>query len=119
MKSKAILLTALGCASAMVFLGQTPAPTPAARSRVLEYGGCGREISEWIASKCKNPHPSRRRRGRRGTWRGGCARRSGPRRSGPRRRWCSCESCRTAGAERLHRDSDSRCDCGRKKWKSV
>jgi sugar lactone lactonase YvrE len=62
MKSKGILITALGCLGAMAVLGQTPtppaAPTPPQQGPGVQAPADAR-YPEWIMSKCKMPPPPR------------------------------------------------------------
>ena len=59
MTSKEMLITALGCLGAIVVLGQTPAPPPAAPAAPQEGPGvqapADARYPAWIAKNCKNP----------------------------------------------------------------
>src|SRR5690242_3456092 len=60
MRSKGMLLTAVGCFGAIVVLGQAPAPAPPA----LQHGpgvqaAQDSGYQEWITTKCKNPPAAR------------------------------------------------------------
>ena len=59
MKSKGMLLTALGCLGAMAVLGQAPAQQPAAPAAPQTGPGvqapADAKYAEFVASKCKTP----------------------------------------------------------------
>jgi sugar lactone lactonase YvrE len=63
MKSKGMLLTALGCLGAMAVLGQAPAQQPAAPAAPQTGPGvqapADAKYAEFVASKCKTPPPAR------------------------------------------------------------
>src|SRR2546425_13104937 len=59
MTSKEMLITSLGCLGAIVVLGQTPAPPPAAPAAPQQGPGvqapADARYPAWIAKNCKNP----------------------------------------------------------------
>jgi len=63
MKSKGMLLTALGCLGAMAVLGQAPAQQPAAPAAPQTGPGVqapsDAKYAEFVAAKCKTPPPAR------------------------------------------------------------
>jgi gluconolactonase len=70
MKSKGMLLTALGCLGAMAVLGQAPAQQPAAPPAPQTGPGVqapsDSKYAEFVAAKCKTPPPARGAGGGRG-----------------------------------------------------
>ena len=61
MKSKGMLLTALGCLGAMAILGQAPAqqPAPAPQQGPGVQASQDSRYAEFVAGKCKVPPPAR------------------------------------------------------------
>lgn len=55
MKSKAMLITGMGCLGAVIVLGQTPAPQQGPGVQAPADA----RYPEWVMSKCKTPPPPR------------------------------------------------------------